>query len=88
MVGQGGTVSPHQGGADRQRLEDVSRLVERLALDHIGDEDAAKDNANQHGGGGDRQHDSLLLLSANNCFNNCLLPGCPDIFSPGSPSPL
>ena len=43
-------------------MEDMSWLVERLAVHHIDDEDKAKDKANQHGGGGDGQHDPLLLL--------------------------
>ena len=43
-------------------MEDVSRLVERLGVDHIDDQDKPKDKTNQHGGGRHRQHDPLLHL--------------------------
>lgn len=43
-------------------MEHVSRLVERLGVDHIDDEERAEHKANQHGGGGHRQHDPLLHL--------------------------
>ena len=51
-------------------MEEMSWLVERLGVDHIDDEDKPKYKANQHEGGGDRQHESLLLLllSLNNCI--------------------
>ena len=53
---------PQERWQDRKGLEEMSRLVKRLGEEDINNEDAAKDEAEQHPGDGDEEEDPLLHL--------------------------